>query len=89
MAHLVRMLLEPLVTVGMLAASAWYLGETFSGPYIILALLVFSLTFPGHAPRGTSPGAIAREVIGDWILILGLLLMLGWATRTVGSFDDG
>jgi putative colanic acid biosynthesis UDP-glucose lipid carrier transferase len=87
-AHLVRMLLEAVVSVGMLAASAWYLGESFSGPYIILALLVFSLTFPGHAPRGTSPGAIAREVVTGWILILGLLLMLGWATHTVGSFDE-
>jgi putative colanic acid biosynthesis UDP-glucose lipid carrier transferase len=87
-AHLVRMMLESLVTVGMLALSAWHFGETFSGPYMILALLVFSLTFPGHAPRGTSPGAIFREVLADWLLVLGLLLMLGWATRTVGSFDE-
>ena len=87
-AHLVRMLLEAVVSVGMLAASAWYYGDSFSGPYIILALLVFSLTFPGHAPRGTSPGAIGREVVTGWILVLGLLLMLGWATRTAGSFDE-
>jgi len=87
-AHLVRMLLESLASVGVLAASAWYFGESFSGPYIILALLVFSLTFPGQAPRGTSPAAIAREVLAGWILILGLLLMLGWATHTVGSFDE-
>ncbi len=87
-AHLVRMMLEPLVAVGMLAAAAWRYGEPFGGPYVILALLVFSLTFPGQAPRGTSPGAIAREVVGGWILILALLLMLGWATRTVGAFDE-
>jgi len=82
------MLLESLVSVGVLAASAWYYGYAFSGPYIILSLLVFSLTFPGQAPRGTSPGAIAREVLAGWILILGMLLMLGWATHTVGSFDE-
>ena len=87
-AHLVRMLLEPLVSVGVLGASAWYFGEPFGGPYIILALLVFSLTFPGHAPRGTSPGAIAREVLTGWILVLALLLMLGWATRMAGAFDE-
>ena len=87
-AHLVRMLLEAVVSVGTLAACAWYFGQPFSGPYIILALLVFSLTFPGHAPRGTSPGAIAREVLTGWILILALLLMLGWTTRTAGSFDE-
>jgi putative colanic acid biosynthesis UDP-glucose lipid carrier transferase len=49
---------------------------------------VFSLTFPGHAPRGTSPAAIARDVLAGWMLIVGLLLMLGWATRTIGSFDE-
>src|SRR5262249_21773512 len=42
----------------------------------------------GHSPRGTSPAAIAREVLADWLLIVGLLLMLGWATRTLGWFDD-
>ncbi|MEP7069328.1 MAG: undecaprenyl-phosphate glucose phosphotransferase [Usitatibacter sp.] len=88
MAQLVQMLLEATVSVAMLAGSAWYFGESFGGPHLILALLVFSLTFPGHAPRGTSPGAIAREVVAGWVLVLGLLLMLGWATRTVGSFDE-
>ena len=87
-AALVRMLLESLVAVGCLAGCAIAFGEPFAGPYIILALLVFSLTFPGHAPRGTSPAAIARDVLAGWMLIVGLLLMLGWATRTVVFFDE-
>ena len=87
-AALVRMLLESLVAIGCLAGCVVAFGEPFTGPYVILAILVFSLTFPGHAPRGTSPGAIARDVLMDWILIVGLLIMLGWATRTVGSFNE-
>jgi putative colanic acid biosynthesis UDP-glucose lipid carrier transferase len=47
-AALVRMLLESLVAVGCLAGCAIAFGEPFAGPYIILALLVFSLTFPGQ-----------------------------------------
>ena len=82
------MLLESLVAVGCLAGCAIAFGEPFAGSYIILGLLVFSLTFPGHAPRGTSPGAIARDVLIGWMLIVGLLLMLGWATRTIGSFNE-
>ncbi|HSS29082.1 MAG TPA: undecaprenyl-phosphate glucose phosphotransferase, partial [Usitatibacter sp.] len=35
-----------------------------------------------------SPGAIASEVLGGWMLVVGLLLTLGWATRTLGSFDE-
>jgi putative colanic acid biosysnthesis UDP-glucose lipid carrier transferase len=88
LAALVRMLLEALCAVGTLAACAAWFEEPFHGPYIILSLLVFSLLFPGHAPRGTSPGAIAREVLGGWVLVVGLLLLLGWATRTIGSFDE-
>ena len=88
LAVLVRMMMEPLVAIGVLAAAAAYFHVAFDGAYIILSLLVFSLTFPGHAPRGTSSGAIARDVLTGWILMVGLLLMLGWATRTVGSFDE-
>jgi putative colanic acid biosynthesis UDP-glucose lipid carrier transferase len=88
LAVLVRMLLEAVVAIGTLAACAWYFREPFHAPYIILSLLVFSLTFPGQAPRGTSPGGIARDVLTGWILIVGLLLMLGWATRTIDSFDE-
>jgi putative colanic acid biosynthesis UDP-glucose lipid carrier transferase len=87
-ATLVRMLLESVVAIGCLAGCAVAFGESFAGSYIILGLLVFSLTFPGQAPRGTSPAAIARDVLTGWMLIVGLLLMLGWATRTIGSFDE-
>jgi putative colanic acid biosynthesis UDP-glucose lipid carrier transferase len=85
---LFRMLLEALVAVGALAACVAWFGERFDGPYIILALLVFSLTFPGRVPRGTSATAIARDVLSGWVLAVALLLMLGWATRTLGSFDE-
>jgi putative colanic acid biosynthesis UDP-glucose lipid carrier transferase len=85
---LIRMLLEALVAVGALAACAAWFGVRFDGPYIILSLLVFSLTFPGRVPRGTSAAAIAREVLSGWVLAVALLLMLGWATRTLGSFDS-
>jgi putative colanic acid biosysnthesis UDP-glucose lipid carrier transferase len=88
LAVLSRMFLEAFVAIGTLFASAWYFREPLQGPYIILALLVFSLTFPGRPPRGTSAAAIARDVLSGWILIVGLLLMLGWATRTLGSFDE-
>jgi putative colanic acid biosynthesis UDP-glucose lipid carrier transferase len=87
LAHLVRMLLEPAVAVGTLLASAAWYREPFTGPYLILALLVFSLTFPGRAPRSTSPGGLARDVIASWILMASLLLLLGWATRTLPAFD--
>jgi putative colanic acid biosynthesis UDP-glucose lipid carrier transferase len=88
LAVLLRMVLEPVIAIGTLYACAWYFNEPFGGPYIILALMVFSLTFPGRAPRGTSAGGIARDTLAGWILIVALLVTLGWATRTLGSFDE-
>jgi len=84
---LVRMLLEPAIAVGTLAAAAAWYRIPFGGEYLILALLVFSLTFPGRSPRATSAGGIARDVLSGWILTVALLLLLGWATRTLGGFD--
>jgi putative colanic acid biosynthesis UDP-glucose lipid carrier transferase len=88
LALLVRMLLEPAVTVGTLVAAAIWYRAPFDGPYLILALLLFSLTFPGRAPRSTSLGGLARDVLSGWILMAALLITLGWATRTLGAFDS-
>ena len=88
LAALVRILLEPVVALGTLAAAAAWYGVTATGPYLILALLVFSLTFPGKAPRAPGAGGIARDVLADWLLMVGLLLMLGWATQTLDAFDE-
>ena len=58
------------MAIGTLAACAWWFRVPFDGAYVILALLLFSLTFPGHAPRGSSAGAIARDVLTGWVLIV-------------------
>src|SRR5687767_6363158 len=87
-AILVRMLLDSVLAIAVLYGACRFFGVPFQGPYLILAILVFSLTFPGDAPRGTSAGALVRQVLGNWILVVGLLLLLGWATRTLGSVDE-
>src|SRR5258708_31762758 len=48
---------------------------------------VYSLTFPGTPPKGNSLGALAGDVISSWFVVVALLLLIGWATRTLGSFD--
>ena len=79
--------LDPLVAIGALLLCSFAFGKTFEGPYLILALIVFSLTFPGTPPKGTSLRALAGDVISSWFVVVGLLLLIGWATRTLGSFD--
>ena len=88
LAVLVRMMLEPVLAIAALMASAFAFGVRFEGPYMILALLVFSLTFPSQNHPGTSARALAGEVLGHWMLVVGLLLLLGWVTHTLGSVDE-
>jgi putative colanic acid biosysnthesis UDP-glucose lipid carrier transferase len=80
--------IDPLVTIGALLLCIALLGVRFQGAYLILALLVFSLTFPGTAPAAGSVRALAREVATSWCITVMVLAVIGWATRTVDAFDQ-
>jgi putative colanic acid biosynthesis UDP-glucose lipid carrier transferase len=85
---LVRITLDPLIIIGTLLTVALVKGETFEGPYLVLSLIVFSLTFPASPPQAASLTALAREVVSDWLAIVGILLFFGWATHSVSSFPQ-
>jgi putative colanic acid biosynthesis UDP-glucose lipid carrier transferase len=85
---LVHAAIDPAVAIATLAASAVFYGGRFDGACLILALLVFALTFPGSLARETaSAGELALDIVTGWIAIVGLLVLLGWASRTIGAFD--
>lgn len=84
---LVRAALDPLVTIGSLLVCIFAFGQSFDGPYLILALVVFSLTFPGNPPKGNRFPVLVRNVLTSWIAIAALLVLIGWATHTLGAFD--
>jgi putative colanic acid biosynthesis UDP-glucose lipid carrier transferase len=86
-AGLVQAMLEPFVVEAALLVVTLAFGESFGGAYLILALILFSLTFPGSASGTTSTRALAIDVVTGWIVVVGLLLLIGWATRTLSSFD--
>ena len=79
--------LEPLVAETVLVAVTLAFDQSFGGAYLILALILFSLTFPGSASGTTNPRALAVDVVTGWLVVVGLLLLIGWATQTLGSFD--
>jgi putative colanic acid biosynthesis UDP-glucose lipid carrier transferase len=84
----VMALIDPAITIGALLLCVGLLGVRFDGAYLILALVVFSLTFPGSSPNTGSGGALAREVLASWSTTVALLLFIGWATRTMEVFDQ-
>jgi putative colanic acid biosysnthesis UDP-glucose lipid carrier transferase len=84
---LLQVLLEPAVAIGMLALSILVFGGRLDGSYLILGLIVFSLTFPSKVPREFNLLSLAWHVLRHWGFILGLLLLTGWATHTTELFD--
>ncbi len=84
---LVRASLDSLVAIGTLVVSATLVGVPFSGAYLILALLVFSMTFPGVLPSEAGVRNLAFSILARWSAVLALLLFLGWATQTLAALD--
>jgi putative colanic acid biosysnthesis UDP-glucose lipid carrier transferase len=83
----VESLLEPLVLVLSLWGVAIYVEGEITPPFLILSLLVFSLTFPGPARLQLSVGRAAWEILTSWIGIAALLVFFGYASRYLGLFD--
>jgi putative colanic acid biosysnthesis UDP-glucose lipid carrier transferase len=87
-AALVRSAIDPLVAIGTLAATVSAFGGRFDGACLILALLVFAMTFPGSLAReAAAAGDLMLDIVAGWAAIVALLLLLGWSTRTLEAFD--
>jgi putative colanic acid biosynthesis UDP-glucose lipid carrier transferase len=87
-ATLVRIALDSVVVIAALLACVFAFGERFDGHYLILVIVVFALTFPGTSPRSVSVSSLASEIIANWLSIVMLLLLLGWATKSLNAFDQ-
>jgi len=84
---LTEAVLEPLVLVlSLWGVTGYYLGE-LPPAYLILSLIVFSVTFPGAARLRLTPLAASWHILMSWGLVAFLLVLLGWATRYLQHFD--
>lgn len=85
--HITEALLEPVALLLALWGAAIFFLDEIPTPYLILSLIVFSVTFPGPTRlRLTLLGAI-WHILLNWGLIAILLLLFGWATRLLQHFD--
>ena len=85
---LLRAAVDPAVAIVILLISVLLFDGRFNGPWLILALLVFSMTFPGDPARDTiRAGKLAGSIATSWLSIMALLLLLGWASGTLAVFD--
>ena len=84
--NVLEMALEPLVLVLSLWAVALAVEGRLGAPHMILALVVFSLTFPSEARLSQTPWRLVRNVLVGWLALSGLLFFFGYATNYLGYF---
>ena len=93
---LLQAALDPLVAIGSLAGAVSFFGgpvrRRLPDPR---AAASSRMTFPGGVKRpargasaGGPPGELTLDIATGWVAIVGLLFLLGWATRTIEVFDQ-
>src|ERR1051325_8993146 len=87
---LLQAAVDPVVSIGMLAGAGSFFGARFDRGCLVLALLVFAMTFPGSLARDTGlrAGELMLDIATGWVAIVALLGLLGWASGTVDAFDS-
>ncbi len=79
--------LDPLMLIGSLWGLVLYFEVELSNPYLILGLVVFSMTFPGPSYLRASPLRLVWRVISGWTIIAALLALFGYAAHLLRDFD--
>ena len=84
---LLRAMLAPTLAALTLPLCAAAFRQPVDGAYLLLAIFVFALSFPGRFPRNSSLSGTVASVLSGWLVVVALLLLLGWATRMLDDFD--
>ena len=80
--------LEPGLVVLCYLAVNFHFGEPVVRSDLTLCLLVFALTFPGRNRFADTTISAAIDVIGSWLALLFILGLCGYATNSMGYFED-
>lgn len=90
-----RLVLVPSVAIAMLVASTTLLDVQFTGPYLALAIITALLTLLVMARDAWQqsnavglPGfTVAGRIGAGWFVVVGVLLLLGYATKSSEEFS--
>lgn len=83
---IVEALLDPLIAVFSLWIVAVIQEGTLKPVYLILSLILFSLTFPSSSKVALSVFKAARNILITWVILASLLLIFGLTTRYILMF---
>ncbi|MEI7464091.1 MAG: undecaprenyl-phosphate glucose phosphotransferase [Burkholderiales bacterium] len=86
---LVAAFLEPTITVLVFVLANHWMDEPIARPQLTVCLLVFALTFPGSNRFRESLLAASVGIFVSWSLLLTILALCAYATRSLKYFEDG
>lgn len=82
----IKLTLDPVVAISTLAASAAWYGDNFDNRYLVLSLIVFSMTFPGSWPDARLKW-FWQDIAVPWLIIACILFLFGEATGYLDKFQ--
>jgi putative colanic acid biosysnthesis UDP-glucose lipid carrier transferase len=85
--NVLEMTLEPLVIVASLWGVALWTEGRLAASHMILALMVFSLTFPSEARLSQSRGRVIVSILTGWLALAALLALFGHFSGYLGYFQ--
>jgi putative colanic acid biosynthesis UDP-glucose lipid carrier transferase len=84
--------LESILDPAVLALSLWLVSSGIEGhllpPYLILGVIVFSITFPGTSRLQFSIKRLVFDVLYSWFWVGLLIFFLGFATGYIAEFSN-
>jgi putative colanic acid biosynthesis UDP-glucose lipid carrier transferase len=83
----IESVLEPAVLVGSLWGVTLFFQNEITAPYMVLSMVVFALTYPGVSRLQTPAWRMTVQIAMSWAWIAGLLLLGGYATRSLRQFS--
>jgi len=84
----VGVVLDPTLIVICLLVSCMVAGTGFGAGELVLAVIVFSLTFPSEVSLHKLRQNLAGTIFVNWLLMVALLVFFGYATKFVWEFDQ-
>ena len=85
---LVAAFLEPTLTVVTYVAVARFFDDPILRSSLALCLITFALGFPGRNRFREDLGTAGLDILANWLLLLAVLGLCGYATRSLGYFED-
>ena len=85
---LVAAFLEPAIAVLVFLAASLAYDEPILRSDLTLCLLVLALTFPGQNRFQDRPLNAAVDIATSWVILLLILLLCGYATRSLSFFNS-